>query len=188
MSPYVEEQLNTMIKNMPEKTGKSIEEWFAVLKEANLAKHGEMMKLLKLEYSVTHGFAGTIVQLYRQNLEGGPPSEEDLVAAQYSKKQDLKPIYNKVIKIVEDFGDDVEIAPKKAYVSLRRIKQFAIIKPSTKTRVDLGFNAKDAEGTERFTEGNAFGGMCTHLVKLTSEGEVDEEVANWLKKAYDNAG
>ena len=75
MSPYVEEQLNTMIKNMPEKTGKSIEEWFAVLKEANLAKHGEMMKLLKVEYSVTHGFAGTIVQLYRQNLECGPPSE-----------------------------------------------------------------------------------------------------------------
>ena len=188
MSPSVDPQLQTMINNMPEKTGKSLEEWFAVLKEASLTKHGEMMKLLKVEYSVTHGFANTIVLLFRQKAEGGAPAEEDLVAAQYSKKQDLKPIYDKVIQIVQDFGEDVEIAPKKAYVSLRRSKQFAIIKPSTKTRVDLGFNAKGTQGTDRFTEGNAFGGMCTHLVKLTNVDEVDEAVVEWLKKAYDNAG
>lgn len=187
MSPSVDPQLQTMINNMPEKTGKSLEEWFVILKQADLAKHGEMMKLLKGEYGVTHGFANTIVLLFRQQAEGGAPAEEDLVAAQYRKKQDLKPIYDKVIEIVEGFGEDVEIAPKKAYVSLRRSKQFAIIKPSTKTRVDLGFNAKGAEGMERFIEGNAFGGMCTHLVKLTSMDEVDEDVAAWLKKAYEGA-
>jgi len=187
MSLSIDPQLQTMINNMPEKTGKSLEEWFVILNEANLSKHGEMMKLLKGEHDVTHGFANTIVLLFRQQAEGGAPAEEDLVAAQYSKKQALKPIYDKVIEIVEGFGEDVEIAPKKNYVSLRRSKQFAIIKPATKTRVDLGFNAKGEQPTDRFTGGKAFGGMCTHLVQLTSLDEVDGEVEAWLKKAYELA-
>ena len=188
MPATVDPQLESMINNMPEKTGKSLAEWFTILKDANLAKHGDMMKLLKGEFGVTHGFANTIVLLFRQQAEGGPPAEEDLVADQFSKgKEALKPIYDGVIEIVEGFGSDVEIAPKKTYVSLRRSKQFAIIKPATKTRVDLGVNTKDEAPTDRFSAGNAFGGMCTHLVQLTSLEDVDEEVVNWLKKAYEQA-
>jgi len=80
MSPTVDSQFESMINNMPEKTGKSLGEWFAILKEANFAKHGEMLKLLKEEYGVTHGFTYTIAALYRQQAEGGAPAEDDLVS------------------------------------------------------------------------------------------------------------
>ena len=182
-------QLQTMIDNLPEKTGKSLSDWFKVIEAAGLEKHGDMMKLLKGDHGVTHGFANTIAILYRQNAGGGPPVEADLVASQYAgAKADLKPIYETVLAAVNQFGPDVEVAPKKSYVSLRRKKQFAIVQPSTKTRVDLGLNLKDVGSSGRLQGGGAFSGMCTHKVALTSPVEVDAQVIAWLRQAYEQAG
>lgn len=178
-----------MIDNMPEKTGKSLAQWYEIVAAAGHEKHGDIMKLLKGEYGVTHGYANTISILYRQQAEGGPPKEADLVEAQYEgAKAGLKPIYEAVLSAVNSFGSDVEIAPKKSYVSLRRSKQFAIVQPSTRTRVDLGLNLKDVEPTARLEGGKPFSGMCSHLVRLADSAEVDEEVTGWLRQAYDQAG
>jgi predicted transport protein len=188
MPTTIDPQLQTMIDNMPEKTGKALEEWFDILAAAGLEKHGAMMKLLKGEYGVTHGFANTIAAQYRERAAGGPPPVEDLVSAQYTgPKAALLPIYETVLSTVQSFGTDVEIAPKKTYVSLRRSKQFAIVQASTRTRVDLGLNLKGESPPERLEGGNVFGGMCTHRIKLTDPEEVDGLVKEWLKKAYDLA-
>ena len=131
MSNEIDPQAETMINNMPEKTGKSLTEWYQVIAEAGLEKHGDIMKLLKGQYGVTHGFANMISILYRQQLAGGPPSTDELVEAQYAgAKEALRPIYEAVITAVSAFGPDVELAPKKSYVSLRRSKQFAIVQPA----------------------------------------------------------
>lgn len=181
-------QVQTMIDNMPERTGKPLEEWYRILSEKNLEKHGEMMKLLKGEYGVSHGFANTIVLLFRQQAAGGPPPAEDLVKAQYAgEKLALRPLYEAILAEVQSYGPDVEAAPKKSYVSLRRSKQFAIVQPTTKTRVDLGLNLKGVESTDRLEGGNAFSGMCTHKVKLNSLNEIDAEVKGWLRQAYEQA-
>ena len=132
MSESIDPQTQTMIDNMPEKTGKSLPAWFQIIGATGAQKHGEIMKLLKGEYGVTHGYANTISILYRQQLAGGASSDSDLVDAQYAgAKAGLKPIYEVVMKAVSDFGPDIEIAPKKSYVSLRRGKQFAIVKAAT---------------------------------------------------------
>ncbi len=182
----IDPQLQTMIDNMPEKTGKSLQEWYQVLAASSLEKHGDMMKLLKGEYGVTHGFANTIVLLYRQQLAGGAPASDDLVAVQYAgAKAGLLPIYEAVLAAARACGSDVEVAPKKTYVSLRRSKQFAIVQASTKTRVDLGLNLKGVEPGERLEGGNVFGGMCTHRVQLTDPTQVDSDVKAWIKQAYE---
>ena len=189
MSTDLDPQLQTMINNMPEKTGKALPDWFKVIAATGLEKHGEIMKLLKGEHGVTHGFANTITLLYRQQAAGGPPAEADLVAAQYAgAKAGLKPIYEAILAVVSEFGPDVEVAPKKSYVSLRRQKQFAIVQPSTKTRVDLGLNLKDVEATERLQGGVVFSGMCSHKVALTAQNEIDAELLEWLQQAYEQAG
>lgn len=185
MATNPDAQLQTMIDNMPEKTGKSLEEWFAVLGASGETKHGNMMKLLKGEFGVTHGFANTISALYRKQSAGDTPP--DLVADQYAKKAALRPIYDKLIAAVQEFGDDVEIAPKKTTVSLRRSKQFGLIKPSTKTRIDLGIQLKGDPTTERLEDGKIFGGMCSHRVRLSSLDDVDDDVIGWLHAAYQRA-
>ncbi|HSP47640.1 MAG TPA: DUF4287 domain-containing protein [Clostridiaceae bacterium] len=188
MSNTVDSQTQTMIDNVPEKTGKPLEAWFQILHESGFQKHGEMMKLMKESYGVSHGFANLIALLYRQKEAGGKPPEEDLVAVQYAgAKEGLLPLYDAVIDAARSFGTDVEIAPKKNYVSLRRSKQFAIVQPSTRTRVDLGLNLKDYPPTDRLEQGNIFNGMCTHLVKLESVEDLDQEVVSWLRAAYDQA-
>ena len=81
-------------------------------------------------------------------------------------------------------GKDVEIAPKKAYVSLRRNKQFAILQPSTATRLDVGLCMKGEPTTARLEASGSFNSMCSHRVRLTSKKDINAELKGWLKKAY----
>lgn len=179
----MDKALQTMINNMPEKTGKSLDEWKAILKQHNFAKHGEAMKFLKGEHGVTHGFANTIIHLSKENTEDAT----DLVTNQYKGKEALLPIYNKLISVVSNFGSDVVKTPKKTSVSIIRKKQFALIKPATKTRIDLGLKLKDKPITDRLGNSGPFGTMCTHRVQLTSTADVDDQLTNWLKEAYEKA-
>ncbi|MTE27318.1 DUF4287 domain-containing protein [Winogradskyella ouciana] len=175
--------LQTMINNMPEKTGKSLEEWKKILKAKAFAKHSEGVKFLKTEHGVTHGFANTIVTLSKDDNN----SNEDLVTNQYKGKENLFPIYEKLLPIVKGFGNDVTVTPKKTSVSAIRKRQFVLIKPATKTRIDLGLKLPDKPTTDRFGNSGPFGTMCTHRVQLTSVEDVDDELIGWMREAYEMA-
>ena len=172
-----------MIDNMPEKTGKSLEEWKKVLNSKSFIKHLEVVKFLKVEYCVTHGFANTIVTLSKDKNE----TPDDLVSNQYQGKENLQPIYEQLIEIVKKFGADVIITPKKGSVSIIRKKQFALIKPATKTRIDLGLKLVGKDLTERLENSGPFGTMCTHRVKISSIEHIDKELKDWLTEAYEKA-
>ncbi len=181
-----EEMAAAMIQNMPEKTGKSLEEWMKIAKTSGLEKHGQILKMLKADHGMTHGFANLVAM---KTLQSGPgASEDELVDAQYSgAKADLRPIYEALIAEIAGFGDDVEIAPKKAYVSLRRNKQFGLIQPSTKTRVDVGINLKGVDPTDRLEASGSFNSMVSHRVRLEQAADVDADLIAWLRQAYENA-
>jgi len=168
----MEKALQTMIDNMPEKTGKSLAEWKVLLNSMSFSKHSEAVNYLKKEHQVTHGFANTIVNLSKNEQQ----APEDLVTNQYKGKELLLPIYEALVKVVQDFGDDVKITPKKTEVSLDRKRKFAVIKPATKTRIDLGLKLKGTPLTDRLENSGPFGTMCTHRVRITAANEVDDEL------------
>lgn len=85
-------------------------------------------------------------------------------------------------------GADVEIAPKKASVSFRRKRQFALVQPSTKTRLDLGLKFNDRPHGKRLEASGPFGSMCSHRVQLKDFAQVDAELLAWVKDAYNEAG
>ena len=182
-----EEMEAAMVANLKEKTGKTLPQWLKVTKGFKLEKQGQILKQLKSEFGLTHGFANLIA--YRTlNPVSADPSGGDLIATQYAgKKEGLLPIYQALTKAIKAFGKDVEIAPKKAYVSLRRNKQFALIQPSTATRVDVGINLKGEKPTERLEASGSFNGMVSHRVRVTSVKEVNAQLKGWLKKAYQSA-
>ncbi len=183
-----EEMEAAMVANMKEKTGKSMEQWLKVAKTAKKEKHGQLVKALKEDHGMTHGFANLVAHKFFNpgGFEGR--SENNLVDSQYSgPKAELRPIYDALVKAVEKFGKDVEISPKKTYVSLRRSKQFGLIQPSTKTRVDVGINLKGKKPTKRLLASGSFNSMVSHKVPLTDKKEVDAELKNWLKEAYEDA-
>lgn len=187
MATSPEEAMASMIANLPAKTGKSLDEWLAIAAKSGKLKHGEIVKYLKTEHGLTHGYANQIA--LRAVAAVNPSANgDDPVAAQYAApKAALKPIYDKLLKVVHGFGKDVEAAPKKAYVSLRRNKQFAILQPSTATRLDVGINLKGVKPSGRLEASGSFNAMLSHRVRVESIKECDAELTKWLRQAYDEA-
>lgn len=186
-----EEMAQSMINNMPEKTGKALDEWIAMLKDEvkqhGLEKQGQVTKHLKAEHGVTHGFANLIASQFLQSQSGDAPKQGDeLIDAQYAGKENLRPVYDAIINEISTW-DGIEISPKKAYVSLRAKKQFALIQPSTKSRVDIGINFTDRDTTDRLEKSGSFNAMVSHRVRTSAASDVDQELLDWLKAAFDAA-
>lgn len=185
MAKSPEEMTASMIENLKAKTGKSLEQWVAIAKKAKLAKHGEIVGFLKSEHELGHGYANLVAQ---KTLAGDAPEPggDQLVNAQYAgAKAGLRPIYDALMAAVGKFGSDVEVSPKKTYVSLRRNKQFGLIQPSTATRVDVGINLKGTPSAGRLEASGSFNAMVSHRVRLEDKAGVDRELIGWLRKAYD---
>lgn len=183
----IEDATAAMIANMPEKTGKTLDAWLKIVAKTKLQKHGEIVSLLKAEHGMGHGFANLVAHKALAS-DAGSHEGDDLLEAQYAgAKAALKPAYDKLAKMIAAFGGDIEFSPKKAYVSLRRSKQFGLIQPSTATRLDLGLNLKGVAPVGRLEAAGSWNAMCTHRVKLASAADVDAEVRAWLKQAYDAA-
>ncbi len=183
-----DEMTAKMMEKVVQETGKTVDQWVKIVQSKKLVKHKQILNFLKDEHGLTYGYANTLAHVIRDTTEGRK-TDDELVEAQYAgAKSDLKPIYESILKSVEKFGGDVEIAPKKGYVSLRRKKQFAIVQPSTKTRMDIGIILKGEEPTERLEKAGSWNAMCSHRVRLTDEKEVDSQLLGWLKQAYESAG
>ncbi len=177
----------TMIANLPEKTGKAMPAWLKIAARAGLEKHGQLVKFLKEEHGVTHGYANLIAHTFLKS-SAMSSSDGDLIEAQYAgPKAELRAIYDKLLAATKKLGKDVEVAPKKAYASLRRSKQFALFQPSTKTRLDVGLNLKGDPTTKRLEASGSFNSMCSHRVRLSSPADVDAELIGWIRAAYDRA-
>ncbi|WP_298898875.1 DUF4287 domain-containing protein [uncultured Psychroserpens sp.] len=176
----MDKALQTMVNNMPEKTGKSLDQWKSILKGKAFVKHSEGVNFLKKEHGVTHGFANTIVTLSKDEQHTG----DNLVSNQYKGKEALFPIYEKLLSAINNFGDDVTVTPKKTSVSVIRKRQFVLIKPATKTRIDLGLKLPGKPTTDRLGNSGPFGTMCTHRVQITSKNDIDQELIDWMREAY----
>jgi predicted transport protein len=189
MSQSPDAALQSMIDKLAAKTGKSLADWVGVVKKSRLAKHGEIVAMLKKDHGIGHGYANLIAhQALGSDAVSVAKGGVDLVAEQYAgAKAGLRPIYDLLVKKIEAFGSDVELSPKKAYVSLRRSKQFGLIQPSTATRVDLGLNLKGVAAKGRLEASGSFNSMCSHRVRLEDPKQVDAELVGWLRQAYDDA-
>ncbi len=185
MAKTPEQMAAAMIANLAHKTGKDLKQWLAVVRQFGEERHGEIVKRLKSEHALTHGYANLVAHSFRQGATG-LPDEARLVDAQYAgAKASLRPIYEKIVSTVSGFGQDVMIAPKKTYVSLRRNKQFALVQPSTRTRVDVGINLPGQTPTSRLEASGSFNAMVSHRVRLSDLDQVDAEIIEWLRNAYE---
>lgn len=178
----------TMHENLKKNTGKSLDEWIKIVKAEKFEKHGQIIKYLKEKHAFTHGFANMVAHKSKGSDAGSVENKDDLLEDQYKGKEQLRPIYDKLMTEINHFGNDIEVAPKRAYVSLRRKKQFAMLQPASKSRFDLSLNIKNQKSQGKLEEITSANAMCTHKIKISSLSEIDKEILNWVKKAYDGAG
>jgi uncharacterized protein DUF5655 len=112
------------------------------------------------------------------------------VEEQYAgTKEKLRPIYDELLRLGKSMGEDVKACPCKTMVPLYREHVFAQIKPTTTTRIDLGFALARYQGKlpNRVidTGGLANQDRITHRIELELVAEIDAEVKKWLKMAYE---
>jgi hypothetical protein len=184
----VDKATQTQIANIEKNTGKKLADWISIVNKSGFSKHGELVSFLKDKHGFTHGNANVVVHFAKQSHAGAAANTDDLVVEQYKGKENLKPWYDKIMKEVDKFGKDVQVSPKKAYVSLVRKKQFALIQPSTKTRLDVGLNIKGVTPTGNVEDGKSWNAMCTHRIRIEDEKMINKDLFDWIKKSYDAAG
>lgn len=181
--PDVDAAIENQKRNIGARTGVPFDDWVTRARASGRAKHGEIVAWLKSEHGLGHGDANLVAI---SALRGdAAPAGDALVDAIYAgPKSGLRPFHDAVVDLARSFGDDVELAPKQAYVSLRRSKQFATVGPASGGRLEIGLNLRGLDPTGRL---EASSGMCTHRVRLGAPDELDDEVRAWLREAYDRA-
>ena len=186
----LDQAIQTQINNIQQKTGKSLDELAAIVKNSGLTKHGEIREMLKHELGLGHGDANTLVHVVLQSdgtrAADGKSEDEVLDEIYADKKSGLRPIHEALMAEIVKFGE-FETLPKKGYVSLRRKRQFAMIGPKTNTRLEVGLNVKDLPTDERLLE-QPKGSMCNYIVRVSDANEADGQLFDWIRRAYENAG
>jgi hypothetical protein len=188
----LDQAVETQLNNIQRKTGKSLAELSDLIRSSGLSKHGEIRSMLIEKFGLGYGDANTLVHHALQSdgerlAQARGFSNDQVVDELYAgPKAHLRPIHDRLMAEIERFGP-FEIAPKKTYLSLRRAKQFAMIGPPTKTRVEVGLNVKDLPPDPRLLE-QPKGSMCTYVVRLGDSAEADDQLFAWLRRAYESAG
>ena len=182
----VDEATQTQIRNIETQTGQSLDELIAAGLATGQTKHKALQAFFTETYGLTYGNANVVAIFARDRLKGASGEEANFVDAQYEgKKAALRPLYDTLIAAVAAFGD-VEIAPKRTYVSLRRKKQFALVQPGP-GRIDVGINLKGVDPNGRLEKSGSFNAMCTHRVRVNGPDDVNDELLGWLRLAYEQA-
>ena len=185
----LDKAFQTQLDNIQKKTGKSLDELAAIVRKSGFTKHGEIRDYLKRELALGHGDANALVhavlQSDGQRRAEGKSGDQVLDEIYVGAKAHMRPIHETLMKEINRFGE-LEVVPKKGYVSLRRKKQFAMIGPKTNARFEVGINAKDLKKNARLLE-QPKGSMCNYVVHITDAKEVDSELVAWIKSAYEGA-
>jgi hypothetical protein len=179
------EMVAAIVANLPGKTGRTLEAWVALVRSHGSGSNKERIAWLKQEHGLGHVQAGIIVDKAAKPDDHVEATPEELFAAQYAgPKAALRPIYDRLARAAQALGRDVTLDPRVTSVTLLRRRQFGLIQPTTRTRVDLGLVLPGAAPTGRLQATGSFGSdRTTHRVALSSVDEVNEEVLGWLGAA-----
>jgi hypothetical protein len=190
------EMIQKWVAELKEKTGRTLEEWIALVRMAGPKDEKSRCEWLKTKHKFgTNGAWGIAERADGKGREEDTP-EAYLKAAvlyveeQYAgRKENLRPIYDQLLKLGKSLGDDVKACPCKTIVPLYRKHVFAQIKPTTNTRIDLGFALTHYKGKlpKRLMDtcGLAKKDRITYRIELKSTAEIGGEVKKWLKTAYE---
>jgi hypothetical protein len=184
------------IATLKEKTGRSLDEWLVLINKQAPKDEKGRREWLKSKHKLGTNSANWLAE--RAAGKGGEEDDPETylatavqyVEGQYSgAKSGLRPIYDCLLELGKSIGEDAKACPCKTMVPFYRNHVFAQIKPSTNTRIDLGFALAHHKGKlpKRLvdTGGLAKKDRITHRIEIKSVAEIDEEVKRWFKVAYD---
>jgi effector-binding domain-containing protein len=185
--------VQSVIAGMKEKTGRSIEEWIKLTKKEGPAGEKERAAWLKKTYGLGTNYASWIAARSAGKSDGGDDADqylkhaEDYVEKMYAgPKEHLRSIYDEILTYAKTLGRDIGVSPCQTIVPIYRNHVIAQIKPTTRTRIDLGLALRDTKTPKRLIDTGGFAkkDRITHRIEISSSDQFDEEAKRWMRVAY----
>jgi hypothetical protein len=182
------------IAELKQKTGRSLDEWLRLIKKSGPKDEKARREWLKEEHGLGTNSAWWLAERAEgKGAEGDDPeayleAAEGYVEKMFSgSKAALEPIYDELLRVCLKTGKDAKACPCQTIVPIYRKHVVAQIKPTTRTRIDLGFALGDMKAKGRLIDTGGFAkkDRITHRIEITSLKDIDDEVKKWLKVAYD---
>lgn len=178
------------LDNIQLKTGKSPDDFKKLAQKKGLLKEGikagEIVAWLKSDFDLGHGHAMAIYAVFKGMKE--KPAADSLAKHFTGSKSTWRSVFDSLMKEIKDFGDDISIAPTATYLSiLRGARKMAIVQINPK-RMDIGIKLKGMAATKRFALAGTWNTMMTHRVVISNQKEIDNELVDWLRSAYEQNG
>ncbi len=181
--------LQAYLDNIKAQTGKTPQDFLTLAEKKGYLKQGvktsEIVTWLKDDFGLGRGHAMAIVLTF-QNATQPRVSKDERVAKLFrGERSKWQTAYEDLLSRVNRFGPDISVAPTDSYISLlRQNKKFAIVEV-TKDRMDIGIKTKGVKTSGRFEPAGDWNSMVTHRVRITGPVQIDGEVLDWLKRAYE---
>jgi hypothetical protein len=187
------EMFKNVLAGLKQKTGRTFEEWINFVNRDGPPTEKERREWLKAKHGLGTNYAWWIAERSVGKGDDGSAETylkqaEEYVQTMYSgAKEALRPIYDELLSLGRSLGKDVRVCPCQTMVPLYRNHVFAQIKPTTRTRIDLGLALKDTKVPKRLIDTGGFAkkDRITHRIEITSFKDIDAEVKKWLKVAYE---
>lgn len=180
------------LDTIKQKTGKTPDDFTELAAQKGLigptVKAGDVIAWLAADFGLGRGHAMAIYGILKDDGARRATSSEVKVDQLFSGGRAVwRPAFDNLLARLEAAQLAVTVAATDSYVSLLHgTKKFAIVKV-TADRFDLGIKLKSALPTERFEAAGSWNTMVTHRVRIAKESELDDEVLEWLNRAYDAA-
>lgn len=184
------EMMRAMSASMRERTGRTLEQWVALVKESGIDPLDQkaVRAWLKDEHGVPQNSQWAIADAAARAAGWERPDVEEYIDGQYDgAKAALRPIFDALRTIIESLGDDIRVEGRGGYTPFVRRRQFAAIAAATRTRVDVGLRYTDPPRSKLLVEGRA-PGQGTHRLGLSSVDDITPEVERLLRMAYEQNG
>jgi hypothetical protein len=174
------------LTTLKERTGKSLAEWVALVQKEGPPTEKERRAWLK-EQGLTTNYTWWIAERAEGRGSAEDYDPEAYIESMFAGKETIRPLYDELLRLGLALGPDVKVCPCQTIVPLYRRHVFAQLKPSTRTRLDLGLCLWDDPFGGRLLDsgGKAKGDRISHRVAITSLADLDEEVKGWLQRAYE---
>ncbi|WP_409342945.1 DUF5655 domain-containing protein [Paenibacillus sp. MBLB4367] len=178
-----------MANSMKERTGKTVEEWLELLKDAPLPeKPSEKKKWLKEHYGLGQNSAMMLLGLISGVNEYA--DGDKLVDALFQKEnEELRMLYDRVAKHISAIGSDISIQPRKTYIPFYRKKQFLMIKPH-KGVLNIGLALPETLEYAHLDSAKGLGGneRITRKIVAEPKGDLDDAAMRLIRAAYECNG
>jgi Domain of unknown function (DUF5655)/Domain of unknown function (DUF4287) len=186
--------LESVINGMQQKTGRSLEQWVELVNKKGPRDQKERLAWLKSEHGLGTNYASWIAgQSAGKNEEFETADEylshaQDYIDQMYAgPKEHLREIYDEILTFAKTMGKDIRVSPCRTIVPIYRNHVIAQIKPTTRTRIDLGLALKDTRTPKRLINTGGFEkkDRISHRIEIASVKDFDDEAKRWIKAAYD---